>query len=680
MYNINHKNMRNFIKLFLLITVCFFSQNYYCQSNVVFNTTSTTPGQLNVIIGKDAGLNAITTNPPSSLFAHNSLFGYSSGLNLGSPTLWTAHNTLFGSQSGVNSLGGESNTYIGASSGYNSHVNFAPNVSIYGRYNTSLGMSSGYNNNGNSNTFIGSHNGSANNTGSLNTFLGFQTGRNNTSGNSNIFIGGNAGVNNVSGSENISVGSIGPLNGTRNISIGQRAGEICSGINNIMIGNKSGEFFKTGSNNLFLGYVRVPENQLSDSNYSGTDTYNTIILADNAGNTRFYLDNNGRAGINLGTYVRPQNTLEIKHGVNGNSGLRFTNLNNANTAVASNGKVLSVNSTGDVILVNDNVGSGSGGSTTITAGTNIAVAGTSSTGYTISSPYQSLSLVDNNLSISGSNTVTLPSFTEVDGSVTNELQTLSQTGNTISLSNGGGSFNLPTFTDTDAQTLSLNSNIFNHTNDISISNGNTIQVPMTYISPGSNTNITGNGSQLNPYIISSTSGSSGTDLSIYNDNGIINQSTTTGLNRIVDLNDRNIWFNSATSNNNGRIYIGNTAVYPTINSNYRLYVEGGILTERVRIALRATGNWADYVFKDDYKLMPLNEVEDFIDKNNHLPGIESADQLLKSGLDLSEMQAKQMAKIEELTLYIIEQNKNLKKQSEEIEEMKNQLKQLLNKK
>lgn len=65
----------------------------------------------------------------------------------------------------------------------------------------------------------------------------------------------------------------------------------------------------------------------------------------------------------------------------------------------------------------------------------------------------------------------VPTFTELDASTTNELQTLTQSGNTITLSNGGGSFTLPTFTDTDAQSLSLIGN------NLSISNGNTVVLP-----------------------------------------------------------------------------------------------------------------------------------------------------------------------------------------------------------
>lgn len=172
-------------------------------------------------------------------------------------------------------------------------------------------------------------------------------------------------------------------------------------------------------------------------------------------------------------------------------------------------------------------------------------------------------------------------------------------------------------------------------------------------------------------------GSGGGDFNIYENDGAINQSTTTLNNRRVNMNGRNIWFDTSTSRRNGNIYIGSQPSYPNITGNYRLYVEGGILTEKVKVALRSTANWADFVFESDYKLATLKEVEAFIKKNKHLPGVESADELLKNGLDIGNMQAKQMEKIEELTLYAIEQDKKLEKQSKEIEILKEQVKALL---
>lgn len=99
----------------------------------------------------------------------------------------------------------------------------------------------------------------------------------------------------------------------------------------------------------------------------------------------------------------------------------------------------------------------------------------------------------------------------------------------------------------------------------------------------------------------------------------------------------------------------------TTPGNYLLYVEKGILTEKVKVAVKGTANLtrADHVFASDYKLKSLDEIEDYINENNHLPGVPSANELVSEGLDLGEMQAKQMEKIEELTLYLIEMKKEI---------------------
>jgi hypothetical protein len=116
----------------------------------------------------------------------------------------------------------------------------------------------------------------------------------------------------------------------------------------------------------------------------------------------------------------------------------------------------------------------------------------------------------------------------------------------------------------------------------------------------------------------------------------------------------------------GKVLIG------TVNApgNYKLYVEQGILSERVRVALKSTSYWADYVFEPKYKLMPLTEVESFIKENKHLPNVPSAKEVVKEGIDMATMDAKLLEKIEELTLYMIElkkENEGLKKRISKLE-------------
>lgn len=101
---------------------------------------------------------------------------------------------------------------------------------------------------------------------------------------------------------------------------------------------------------------------------------------------------------------------------------------------------------------------------------------------------------------------------------------------------------------------------------------------------------------------------------------------------------------------------------------YKLSVKGAIRAHEVKVYTA----WADYVFKEDYKLPSLKEVEDHIKLNGHLINVPSAEQVEKEGIKIGEMAKIQQEKIEELTLYIIQQNKD-------IEELKNQVKTLIEK-
>lgn len=119
----------------------------------------------------------------------------------------------------------------------------------------------------------------------------------------------------------------------------------------------------------------------------------------------------------------------------------------------------------------------------------------------------------------------------------------------------------------------------------------------------------------------------------------------------------------ADGTGNQRLYIDNTGKTrigtPSLTTpgTYKLYVETGILTEKIVVAVANSVNWADYVFDTDYKLMPLTEVASFVQKHHHLPNVPAATDVVKNGLDLGMMDAKLLEKIEELTLYLIEQNK-----------------------
>ena len=134
------------------------------------------------------------------------------------------------------------------------------------------------------------------------------------------------------------------------------------------------------------------------------------------------------------------------------------------------------------------------------------------------------------------------------------------------------------------------------------------------------------------------------------------------------LNARNtfsIWFriNNSTKMillSNGNFGIGTTT------PDYKLDVHGTIRAESILVE----NFTADFVFDDDYYLMPLEDVEDYIIENGHLPEIPKAEHVEKFGSDLGETQTRLLQKIEELTLHLNAQNKQMKNQLNEIEKLK----------
>lgn len=99
----------------------------------------------------------------------------------------------------------------------------------------------------------------------------------------------------------------------------------------------------------------------------------------------------------------------------------------------------------------------------------------------------------------------------------------------------------------------------------------------------------------------------------------------------------------------------------TTDPKARLSVNGDIYARRVRVT---PDDWPDFVFESAYELPSLQELERFITLNKHLPGIPSAKEVSEQGIDLGQNQAKLLQKIEEMTLYLIEQNKKFAGQEE----------------
>ncbi|SMC75151.1 hypothetical protein [Pedobacter africanus] len=129
--------------------------------------------------------------------------------------------------------------------------------------------------------------------------------------------------------------------------------------------------------------------------------------------------------------------------------------------------------------------------------------------------------------------------------------------------------------------------------------------------------------------------------------------------------------NSITIDNSG-----NTGIGITDPKGYKLAVNGKIRAQEIKVE---ASPWPDYVFASDYQLPTLQETEKHIKDKGHLPGIPSAAEVKANGIDLGEMNAKLLQKIEELTLHLIEQNNRNQKQDAIIAKQQNEINQLKNK-
>ena len=104
----------------------------------------------------------------------------------------------------------------------------------------------------------------------------------------------------------------------------------------------------------------------------------------------------------------------------------------------------------------------------------------------------------------------------------------------------------------------------------------------------------------------------------------------------------------------------------TENPQNKLDVNGTIRAKEILVE----SNWADFVFKRNYKLPTLREVEEHIKEKGTLPNVPSEEEVKANGISVGKTNALLLQKIEELTLYVIQQQKAMEQQQKEIEELK----------
>lgn len=157
---------------------------------------------------------------------------------------------------------------------------------------------------------------------------------------------------------------------------------------------------------------------------------------------------------------------------------------------------------------------------------------------------------------------------------------------------------------------------------------------------------------------------------------------STGWNRRELNKEAWVLSNYTTENNTGyfRIFhsdpqnkqkIDNLKPFFSLDSLGNLRIENAFTAREIRVQANP---WADYVFEDNYKLASLNEVEKFIKENKRLPGIPSAKEISINGVSVGEMQRLQMEKIEELTLHLIQKEREINDLKNRFEKLENLLK------
>ncbi len=145
--------------------------------------------------------------------------------------------------------------------------------------------------------------------------------------------------------------------------------------------------------------------------------------------------------------------------------------------------------------------------------------------------------------------------------------------------------------------------------------------------------------------------SGNTKLKVHNNGG-----TTLGVN--------------GTPPSNGLRVVGNVRIGSAdVPSGFKVSVDGKIIAEEIEV--RLSQDWPDYVFDEEYELMPLEELCSSVKLNKHLPGIPSAAEVENNGVGMGEMQTLLLKKVEELTLYVLmlkEENDELTERLECLEE------------
>ncbi len=544
----------------------------------------------------------------------------------------------------------------------------------------------------NSGAFFGENAGKKN-MGFGNSFFGYTAGEKNTIGVENTFMGMGAGQSNRTGTHNTYIGkNTGSFsNGSRNVFMGVNSGQYSPGSDNLMLGYQAG-IFGTGSRNVLLGvnagqYSSGTDNVIlgyqAGSSTAATGSRNVFIGKEagmnESGSNKLYIENSNVDSTNAllygnfsTDYLRTKSRMEVYSHNSTTPAFVAIKAYNAGVSPSDHPGVLGQNNVDDSWGIGvKGIGGYIGvvGTTTGTGGGTyfgmIAEATTPNTGSNYGL-YANATGSAANVAIYATAPLGAPNYAGFfEGRVyVGNILGIGRTPATFPLEIKSSSNNLIQFYNENTARWHMrieNNNALSFTETAASANR------LTFL-PGGNIGmgIALPTTSLHIYSPTEPTLKLQSDGTAENSGRIsLRQSDNTGMDLYYDgINDDYVvesYTNGASIGKrliidqaSGDVGIGTS----DMALGYKLSVDGMIIC--TNLVMLPQESWPDYVFAKGYDLMSLEKVQSHIEKHHHLPGIPSATEIAEDGVNVGQMQTLMMKKIEELTLYVIDLNEQMK--------------------
>lgn len=532
--------------------------------------------------------------------------------------------------------------------------------------NTSIGQTSlYYNTSGIENTALGYEALTSNTSGSANTALGMYALRSNTEGYSNVAVGRFALSSNTLGHYNVGIGFeslLGNYTGNENTGVGHQALHSCIGNDNTALGayalfpNNGNENTAVGSNalssnwsgssNVAIGFQSLLTSTTGNGNIAigkGADVLfadldSTVAIGTNAKagvKNAIVLGDSTNAVVGIGTSY-PRARLHLKSNSTNAIGNLLIEENQFDYARITFTNSLYPNRSWNISALSDTSSNNEKLTFgTFTGGTMVTLNGKGNMGIGIASPTEKLHVSGNQI-ITGRlglpivNSVTKLNIEDTHASDAFIRMINTTKGPNISWAGIGTSGDWALRSCSNSGVVGLQDQV-----------GGRIGLGTTNPSTGAKTELYGQ-SGISTAVFTSPLAGQVQSWVHYGSTGdwYIRSALVSGSVILQDLG--------------GSVCIGTT----TPAAGYKLSVNGKLIAEELKVQLKAS--WPDYVFDDNYELQPLSAVSDFIKQNKHLPGIPSSNEIEEQkGFEVGDMQVKLLQKIEELTLHVIELEKEI---------------------